>query len=299
MSEQRRETPAPSATALLSELDSPVAERRKGEILAATAFALNALYDLLRSGARPHEGDGQQALAMSHLATRSMSDLIACAHLASHAYLQQAYALLRPVLENCDLIELFSRHPEDARTWLESAEAGKLFRPADVRRRVQAPVEDGDAYGYLSELGTHPRAAGLRIASVLSRSDQGALQSVETRIGPFSLSDPATVEIYSWVFQVLVRFAGKLRRLSVVRAGFSHEEWSTAFLATVLAAARACKLIREELVGLGYDGDCEYLDTIYDDLFSQVVEYRRQAGHRTPGWVVVGGAPPPEHRSPR
>ena len=295
--EQRKEIPADSATALLVELDSPVAEGRKGEILAAVAFALDALYRVMGSAARPHTGDGAQALAMTHLATRSMSDLVASAHLASHAYLQQAYTVLRPVLENCDLLELFYREPGEALLWLESAEPGRLFRPGDVRKRVEAPSEDGDAYGYLSELGSHPRAAGSRIASVFHLSNQGSLERVESRIGPFLLSDPATVEIYIWVFQVLVRFAGKLRRLSVVDGAFSDEAWSTVFLATVLAAARGCKLIHAELLDLGFEADCAHLDNVYDGLFSQIVEYRRAARYRTPGWVVLGGAPLPDPSS--
>lgn len=292
--ERRKEIPAGSATALLVELDSSVAEGRKGEILAAVAFALDAVYRVMGSAPRPHAGNSAQALAMSHLATRSMSDLVASAHLASHAYLQQAYTVLRPVLENCDLLELFYREPGEALLWLESAEPGRLFRPAEVRRRVEAPAEDGDAYGYLSELGSHPRAAGSRIASVFRLSEQGLLESVESRIGPFLLSHPATVEIYMWVFQVLVRFVGKLRRMSVVDDAFSDETWSTAFLATVLAAARGCKLIHAELLDLGVGGECAYLDNVYDGLFVQIVEYRRVAGYRTPGWVVLGGAPLPD-----
>ncbi len=291
--ERRKEIPAGSATALLVELDSSVAQGRKGEILAAVAFALDAVYRVMASAPRPHAGDGAQALAMSHLATRSLSDLVASAHLASHAYLQQAYTVLRPVLENCDLLELFYREPREALLWLESDKPGRLFRPGEVRKRVEAPTEDGDAYGYLSELGSHPRAAGSRIASVFHLSDTGLLERVESRIGPFLLSDPATVEIYLWIFQVLVRFAGKLRRMSVVDSALSDEAWSTAFLASVLAAGRGCKLIHAELLDLGFEGDRAYLDNVYDGLFSQIVEYRRAAGYRTPGWVVLGGAPLP------
>jgi hypothetical protein len=289
--EQRREIPAGSATALLVELDSSVAEGRKGEILGAVAFALDSLYRVMGSAARPHTGDGAQALAMSHLATRSMSDLIASAHLASHAYLQQGYAVLRPVLENCDLLELFYRQPREALVWLESDEPGRVFRAGEVRKRVEAPAEDNDAYGYLSELGAHPRARGSRIASVFRLSEEGVLERVESRIGPFLLSDPATVEIYMWIFQVLVRFVGKLRRMSAVDVMFSDEAWSLTFLATVLAAARGCKLIHAELLDLGFAGDCAFLDGVWDGLFSQIVEYRRAAGYRTPGWVVLGGAP--------
>jgi hypothetical protein len=293
----REEIPAGSAIALLAELDSTIAEGRKGDIFGAVAFALDALYRMSGSDARPHRGDGAQALSMFHLTTRSLSDLIASAHLASHAYLQQAYTLLWPVMENGDLIELFYREPAEARVWLDAPKPGKLFRPADVRKRVQAPLEDGDVYGYLSELGTHPRAPGLRIASVYQQSDQGLLERVEARVGPFMLSDPATVMVFVWIFQVLVRFAGKLRRMSVVDSTYSDEAWSTAFLATVLAAMRGSKLARAELLDLGYQADSERLDDMYDGLFSQIVEYRRAAGYRTPGWVVLGGEPLPDSGS--
>lgn len=166
-----------------------------------------------------------------------------------------------------------------------------------MRKRVEAPAEDGDAYGYLSELGAHPRATGSRIASIFRFSEEGALERVESRIGPFLLTDPATLEIYMWIFQVLVRFVGKLRRMSVVDAAFSDEAWSTAFLAAVLAAARGCKLIHAELLDLGFEGDCAFLENVWDGLFSQIVEYRRAARYRTPGWVVLGGAPLPDPSS--
>jgi hypothetical protein len=55
--EQRKEIPAGSATALLVELDSTIAEGRKGEILAAVAFALDALYRVMSSAACPHAGE--------------------------------------------------------------------------------------------------------------------------------------------------------------------------------------------------------------------------------------------------
>jgi hypothetical protein len=57
------------------------------------------------------------------------------------------------------------------------------------------------------------------------------------------------------------------------------------------------KLIRAELLDLGFEDDSTYLDNVYDGLFSQIVEYRRSARYRTPGWVVFGGAPLPDPSS--
>ena len=83
---------------------------------------------------------------------------------------------------------------------------------------------------------------------------------------------------------MLVRFAGKLRRMSVVDSTYSDEAWSTAFLATVLAAMRGSSSLAQSCSILGYQADSERLDDMYDGLFSQIVEYRRAAGYRTPGW---------------
>ena len=75
----------------------------------------------------------QQKFGIVHLMTRSLSDLLAGGHLAAHCYLPQAYGVLRPVLDSCDLIELFAQDAEQARLWTVTERAHIDFAPARVR----------------------------------------------------------------------------------------------------------------------------------------------------------------------
>lgn len=246
---------------LLAGMDSRVVSGRRAEILGAVADALQPLYGLVLSCRGAHRGDGHHAFALFHLASRSITDLIGSAHLASHSYVQQAYVLLRPVGESCDLMELFAREPAEASRWIESEKPGVDFRPGSVRRRIGESEAAAAMYGHLSEMGAHPRFAGSRNAGVLQeRIDDPSVRRVVFRIGPFFEWHPATVHMFM----------------------FTHTQWVTAFAECVQAAGSGCKLIRLELRDLNAAEGSEFLDTCYDD-FIQATQ---------PGGELYGPRPP-------
>lgn len=255
-----------SVRQLLADLDSFVVDGRRHEILGAFADALQPLYDLVLSSGGAHRGDGHHAFALFHLAGRSITDLIGAGHLASHSYVQQAYTLLRPVGESCDLMELFAQEPAEASRWIESRRPGIDFRPKAVRERIGEPEAATEMYGHLSEMGPHPRFAGSRVAGVMQqRVDDPSARRVVFRLGSFFEWHPATMHVFVFAFDAVVRLGFKLRHLQHVSPALSHTEWVTAFGATTRAAAHGCKLLRLELVDLGAGEGSEFLDTCFDE----------------------------------
>jgi hypothetical protein len=256
---------------LMAELDYPVARGRRAEILLAVVDALQPLYALTINAGGPHRGEGERTFAMFHLATRSLSDLVASAHLASHAYLQQAYGTMRPVHENCDLMELFTREPAEAALWINAEEPGKTYRPSAVRARLESQPVDANEYGYLSEMGPHPRFAGSRLTGLMRVGrDDPKDRSVLLRVGPFYPEHPSTVFVYMFLFQMVVRLGFRLRHLSQVTDNMTREQWAERFLESATAAARGCKAIRAELLDMSAGEESEFLDTLYDDLIGKL-----------------------------
>lgn len=265
------ERPDPRLTPrkLLADLDSFVATGRREELLGAFADAVEPLYSLVIEAGGPSRGEGERAFAIFHLLARSITDMLAAVHLATHAYLQQAYTLIRPVHENCDLIELFAQVPEEAARWVNAEKPGIDYRPAVVRTRIGGSREDAEMYGHLSEMGSHPRFAGSRISGVFrvgidDPTDRRAVLSV----GSFFEWHPASVLVYTFAFEAVIRLGFKVRHLEEVSERMSRERWVSAFLACVHAASRGCKLIRLELVDMKAGEGTEFLDRVYDDLIA-------------------------------
>jgi hypothetical protein len=50
-----------------------------------------------------------------------------------HAYLNQAYSVVRATLEAFDLIDLIGSQRDERHRWVNTTQAYKDFRPADVR----------------------------------------------------------------------------------------------------------------------------------------------------------------------
>src|SRR5215218_46312 len=82
------------------------------------------------------DAHSRQKFGIVHLMTRSLSDLLAGGHLAAHCYMPRAYSVLRPVLDSCDLIELFGQDPEQATLWTVTEKAYSGFAPARVRKLI-------------------------------------------------------------------------------------------------------------------------------------------------------------------
>lgn len=255
-----------SATQMLAELDLPVAHGRRRQILDAFANAVDPLYGLVADAKRRPDADGDLVFAVLHLLGRSISDLLAAGHLASHAYLQQAYGALRPVHENCELLELFARDPSKAAEWVKTEKPWADFSPKAVR--VRLGIEPDPVYSHITEMGTHPRFAGSRLSGVVRvAQDVAATRTLVFRVGSFFPEHPAAVSVYGVLFDSLVRLGFKVRHLVLVSETTTHEAWCDAFLESAIAVRHGCKLIRAELVELDAAAeDTDFLETVYSDL---------------------------------
>ena len=134
--------------------------------------------------------------ASVHLLARSLSDLLAGGHLASHYYLPQAHSVLRPVIDSCDLMDLFAGHPDQAEKWVTTDRPWVDFAPATVRKLLGREKLD-PVHSYFSEAGSHPRFEGARISGGLvinpeDPTDQTAL----FQVGPIWPEHPATLLIW-------------------------------------------------------------------------------------------------------
>ncbi len=252
---------------MMAELDHPIAEGGRATILLAFVDALEPLYAFVLDAGGPHRGDGERAFAMFYLAIRSVSDLMASAHLASHGFLQQAYGAMRPVHENCDLTELFAREPAEAALWINAPMPGKEYAPRVVRERLGAESSaDVDEYGHFSEIGPHPRFAGSRLTGLMkvSKADPTDRRLV-LRAGPFYPEHPSTVYIYLWLFQMVARLGHKLRHLTIVSERATPERWSAAYLDALRAIKQGCEAVEAELTNLGIDEeDTAGIGCVYD-----------------------------------
>jgi len=256
---------------LFAELDYPVAEGRRIDILMAAVDALEPLYALLLDGGGTHSAKGERGFAMFHLAARSLSDLVASAHLASHGYLQQAYTTMRPVLENGDLMELFAREPDEAALWVNDPKPGKTYSPRNVRAKVEAGEDALAEYGHLSEMGSHPRFRGARLTGLMRvPKDDPTDRTAVLRIGPFYPEHPATIHVYLWQFQLTIRLGFKFRHLRQVSDRITREQWVARYLETAKAAARGLDAVRAALVEMGEPDDEETraLPRIFEPLIS-------------------------------
>jgi hypothetical protein len=255
-----------TASDLLAELDLPVAVGRRKEILEAFADALEPLYRVIADADRSSHADGNVVFAIFHLAGRSVSDLLAAGHLASHAYLQQAYGAMRPVYENCDLLELVARDPAEAAEWVNTEKPWATFSPRAVRGRLKTAPDP--VYSHITESGTHPRFAGSRLSGVMQvAQDEASTRTLVFRVGSFFPEHPAAVHIYGFLFESVVRLGFKLRHLTLVSERTTHDTWCDAFLESAIAVRRGCKIIHAELVALDVAGEgTGFLETVYTDL---------------------------------
>ena len=214
---------------MLAELDFPTGLRT--EILDAYGAAADELAKFIEGARRrPDAKDGHQVFAIFHMLTRCLTDLIAGAHLLNHRYAAQAYTVMRPVLEGCDLIELFARDAGEATTWVTTEEGHKHFMPAHVRQRLGQERHD-PVHSHFTKSGSHPRFAAARLSGVMKVTVDDPSERVAAMwIGPTWEGDAGV--LFGWLFacNTLSALAFKARHLEVV-ATPTAVEWLNIYAA--------------------------------------------------------------------
>jgi hypothetical protein len=253
---------APQSTdQLLAELDFPVVRWREqhrllqAHIAAALDPWLVYLGDARSMGGEGH-GERERAFAIVSLLSRSFTDLIAALHLTMHAYLNQAYSVLRATLEAFDLIELVGQHPEEGYRWVNTTQAYRDFRPADVRERLGKPRSD-DLYNVISELGPHPRLVSSRLTGYMSVpvvKDADTKKRVHLRLGPFDAEQPDLFLVLVLVVQQVSGLGIKMLWLTDVSPDVSEEDWAEALLVSAEELLAAARVLDDELERVGVDG---------------------------------------------
>jgi hypothetical protein len=124
----------------------------------------------------------------------SITDIVTGLQLLSHCYLQQAHSVIRPVQENCELLDLFAADPMRRADGWRRRRRERSSAPRVVREQLGQKRPE-ETYGHLSEIGTHPRLAGMQSAGGILVSDEGEKRGV-LRIGPFWPEHPRTITAF-------------------------------------------------------------------------------------------------------
>ena len=196
------------------------------------------------------DSDVHQRFASVHLLARSLSDLLAGGHLASHYCLPQAHSVLRPVIDSCDLMDLFAGHPDQAAQWVTTDRPWGDFAPARVRQLLGREKLD-PVHSYFSEAGSHPRFEGARISGGLVVNPQDPTeQTAVFQVGPIWPEHPATLLIWPFIFLLAADTAKCGAHLVplVDNARTAAELfWLRAFLDCITASADGAELALTEL----------------------------------------------------
>jgi hypothetical protein len=238
-----------TAKRMLAELDLPAFVERREDLLNAVGDSLEPLYGVIvNARAGPTTGRGEQVFGIFYLLTRGLSDVLAGAHLVSHCYLSQAYSVMRPVLDGCDLVELFAQDPARAALWANTTQGHKDFAPADVRELIGVDRHD-PVDSHFSECGSHPRFAGARLSGGMrigreNPDDKTAI----LRIGPMWPEHPSTLFAWAFTFETVVKLGREFRHLvDVTDEATTHGGWMKAYLGSVDACVRGMELVLTEL----------------------------------------------------
>lgn len=230
---------------MLAELDFPTGLRC--EILDAYGAAADELARFIEGARRrPEVESGHQVFAIFHLVTRGLTDLIAGAHLLNHCYAVQAYGVMRPALEACDLLELFAADAGEASTWVTTDEGHKHFMPGQVRKRLGEKGHD-PVHSHFTESGSHPRFAAARLSGGMKVAVDDPTERVAVlRIGPTWAEDAGV--LFGWLFAChgLNALAFKARHLEIV-ATTTAGEWVVMYGALLEHLRVAVQHIGDEL----------------------------------------------------
>jgi hypothetical protein len=169
--------------------------------------------------------------------------------------LNQAYSVVRSTFEAFDLIELIGAHPEEGYRWVNTTQAYKDFRPADVRERLGKPRSD-EVYNMVCELGPHPRFISARLTgymSVPTGDDPDIKKRVHLRIGPFDAEQPDLLLVLILVLHQVAGLGIKMLWLTAVSKDVREEDWATALLASAEGMRAVAAVVDTELDRLGVD----------------------------------------------
>lgn len=229
-----------TARRMLAELDFPAGEDDRRAILHAYGDTLEPIMRVLTDVHTRLDAHAQQKFAIVHLLSRSLSDLLAGGHLASHHYLPQAYAVLRPVLDSTDLIALFAQDPEEATLWTTTQRAHVDFAPATVRTKLGRERYD-EVHGHFSESGSHPRFAGAQISGAMQvNRDNTEDKTAWFMIGPMWPEHHSTLLIWPFAFNLALQLAGACQHIPPLAEDPASAErtWLHAYLECLDAARR-------------------------------------------------------------
>lgn len=235
---------------MLMELDFPAGEDYRRQILMRFGDALDPIRRMLTEQNFRLDTDVHLRFASVHLLARSLSDLLAGGHLASHYYLPQGHSVLRPVIDSCDLLDLFAEQPEQAKKWITTDRPWVDFAPATVRERLGRDRLD-PVHSYFSEAGSHPRFQGARISGGLvinpeDPTDQTAL----FQVGPIWPEHPWTLLIWPFIFLLAAETANCGAHLVPLVDGertTAELFWLRAFLDCINAGSDGAELALAEL----------------------------------------------------
>lgn len=184
------------------QLDFAAGEDERRQILKRFGDALDPISRMLTEQSFNVTSDVHQRLTIIHLLARSLSDLLAGGHLASHYYMPQAHSLLRPVIDSCDLMDLFAASPEQAEKWINTERAHVDFAPAAVRTLLGRARFD-PIHSYFSESGSHPRFAGAQLSGGMAISpDDPNDRTAVFQVGPIWPEHPSTLLMWGFIFKL-------------------------------------------------------------------------------------------------
>jgi hypothetical protein len=244
MEEQRLDAPR-----MLAELDFPAGEGDRRAILHAFGETLDPFQLLLESIELRRDAHTQQKFGIVHLMSRSVSDLLAGGHLAAHCYLPQAYCVLRPVLDSCDLIELFAQDAEQATLWTTTTQGHIDFAPSSVRKRIGRDKLD-PVHSHFRDSGTHPRFAGAQLSGGMQIApDDPSDRTALFRIGPTWPEAAATLIVWPFTFQLALQLAATGLHLVPLAVDPTSTEvtWLCAYLASLDAASQGTTIVLDLL----------------------------------------------------
>ncbi|MGZ4331759.1 MAG: hypothetical protein ACXVFN_13585 [Solirubrobacteraceae bacterium] len=234
---------------LLAELNLPLGLESRQPIVARYAETLEPTYNfVIAARTDPSAESGYASFATFNLLCSSLSDLLAGGHLIDHCYISQAYSVMRPALDACDLLELFAQDPSEAETWARTDKPHIDFSPANVREKLGQARHD-PVHGHFSESGSHPRFAGSNLRGVMRvNPDDETDRTAMLRIGSTFPEHPATLIAWLFAFNTVISVASKARHLVLVSdEATSIAQWLEAFHQTLDAASQGVTLVLTEL----------------------------------------------------